>query len=441
MLRSWLLYVVETAVVLCGVTRSADAQAPVQLHEAFPVGARYQAQIRVQLSGTLTLPAEKGKPDPKPLQLTGESSIDYEERVLSLDKDDKVNKTIRVFRRIDFERQLGTTPQKATLRPSVRRIVQVRMNNTEVPFSPDGPLTWGEIDLLRTDVFLPALAGLLPGRAVRVGERWKASVEAVKELTDYETIDEGSLDCRLDRIFTMDQRRQARVSLTGTVRGTNEDGPARQQLDGFFWFDLDGKYLASLTLNGKHTLLNGDGKEMGRVEGRFVLSRQPGGQHRDLSDDALRGLSVEPGPDTTRLLYENEDLKLSFLYPRRWRVSGVQGRQVTLDGADGNGLMLTVEPTERVPTGAQFLAESRAWLEKQKGRILRVAPPRSLQLAPQGLEQFSIEAEMDKQKIVMDYYVLKQATGGATIAARLLPNNLAVVQKEVEAIARSVRLR
>ena len=51
--------------------------------------------------------------------------------------------------------------------------------------------------------------------------------------------------------------------------------------------------------------------------------------------------------------------------------------------------------------------------------------------------RFSSEA----LKVLMDYYVARQATGGATLAARLLPNNLAAVQKEVEAIARSVRLR
>ncbi len=415
---------------------------PTRLRETLPIGARYQVQIRVQLQGTLTMPAEKGKPEPKPLPLTGESSIDYDERVLSLDRDNKVNRTARIVRRIDFERQLGSTPlQKATLRPSVRRIVQVRMNNTEVPFSPDGPLTWGEIDLLRTDVFTPALLGLLPEREVRVGDRWKATLDAVRELTDFEQVEEGGLDCRLERILVVERRRQARVSMTGTVRGTNEDGPARQQLDGFLIFDLDDNYLSALTINGKHTLLNADGKEVGKVEGRFVMTRQPNPRAPELSDEALRGVTLEPNDSNTRLLYENEDLKVSFLHPRRWRVSGVQGRQITLDGADGNGLLLTVDPPKQVPTGEQFLAETRAWLEKQKAKIVRIVPPHRLQAEPLSVERFVIEAEMEGKKFVMDYHIAKQAAGGASIAARLLPNNVTAVQREVEEIARSVRLK
>src|SRR5262249_35263178 len=140
----------------------ARADDPVRLSERFPVGYTYQVRARVQLSGTLTVPGEKGKPAPKPLTMTGESAIDYDERVLSLDRDGRAARTVRVFRRIDFERLLGETTQKITLRPAVRRVVMLRLNNTEVPFSPDGPLTWGEIDLLRTDVFTPALVGMLP---------------------------------------------------------------------------------------------------------------------------------------------------------------------------------------------------------------------------------------------------------------------------------------
>jgi hypothetical protein len=440
MKKTFLPYVALLTCVLSFAQSRGDDT--LRLREPLPIGARYQVQIRVQLQGTLTVPGEKDKPEPKPLPLTGESAIDYDERVLSVDRDGKVNRAVRINRRIDFERQLGPTPQKATLRPTVRRIVQGRLNGSKLAFSPDGPLTWGETDLLRTDVFTPALLGLLPEREVRVGDRWKASLEAIRELTDFEHVDDGGLDCRLERIILVDRRRQARVSLLGTVRGTNEDGQARQQLDGFLTFDLDGGYLAALTINGKHTLLNGDGKEVGKVEGRFVMTRQPNPRAPELSDESLRGITLEPNDSNTRLIYENDDLKVSFLYPRRWRVSGVQGRQVTLDSADGgNGLLMTIDSPQRVPTGDQFLAETRAWLEKQKGKIGRIVPPYRVQAAPLSLERFVIEAEMMGQKFVMDYHIARQAAGGATIAARLQPTNVAAVQREVEEIARSVRLR
>ncbi len=426
--------------VLAVAAGPARAEEAVRLQERLAPDHQYQVRTRVQLSGSLTVPAEKGKPAPRPLSLTGESAIDYDERILTVERG-RVSKTVRAFRRIDLERHLGDTTQKTTLRPSVRRVVLMRLNNAEVPFSPDGPLTWGEIDLLRTDVFTPALAGLLPAGAVRVGDRWKADAVAVQELTDLEHVDEGELECRLESVRTVEGRRQARVLLKGAVRGTNEDGPTRQELEGEYHFDLGSNHLAYLSLRGRHLLLDGDGKEMGKVEGRFHLTRQLIGRSAELSDESLRGVRLEPTAENTRLLYENADLGLSFLHPRRWRLSGVQGQQVTLDSADGSGVLLTVDPPQRVPTGGQLLRESRAWMEKQKARVLRATLPEVVASSPAALEHFAIEAEMGGQRFVMDYYVARQAAGGVSRAARLLPRDAAVLQKEVEDIARSIRLR
>jgi hypothetical protein len=127
-----------------------------------------------------------------------------------------------------------------------------------------------------------------------------------------------------------------------------------------------------------------------------------------------------------------------FLYPRRWHVAGVHGRQVGLDAADGSGILLTLEPPARVPTGDQFLAESRTYLVGQKAKVLRADPPRALQGPPQELAQFALEVDVMGQRVLMDYYVARQARGGATLAARLLPRDLAAVRKEVEGIARSL---
>jgi hypothetical protein len=422
--------------VLCTGTQAADES--VQLRERFAPGYLYHVSSRVELSGTLTLPAEPGKAAPKPLAVTGDSAIEYDERVLALTAAGEVDRTARIYRRMDFNRKVGDRPQQNTLRPAVRRLVVLRHKNQEVPFSPDGPLTWGEIDLVRTDVFTPALAGLFPDRPVRGGERWTAAAVAIQELTDLERIEDGSVACRLEQVTTVEGRRYARVTLSGTVRGVNEDGPNRQQLDGYYFFDLESQHLSYLYLKGISFLLDKEGKEMGRVEGRFTLSRQAQQRCRDLSDEALKGVALEPNADNTLLLYDNPELGVRFLYPRRWHVAGVRGRQVALDEANGNGLLLTLEPPERVPTGAQFFAESRDYLTGQKAKVLRADPPRRLQGAPQEVEQFDLEAEAGGQKVWLDYYVLRQAPGGATLAARLLPNDLVALRKEVERMARSV---
>ena len=157
----------------------------------------------------------------------------------------------------------------------------------------------------------------------------------------------------------------------------------------------------------------------------------------ELDDEALRGVDVVPGADNTLLLYDNADLGVRFLYPRRWKVAGSGGNQVAVDAPDGSGFLLTVEPAGRTPTAAQFMKESTDFLQGQKARVLRVDPPQTVQANPPR-EHFSLEIDMGGQKFVMDYHVSRQALGGVIIAARLLPAARAELQRELEGIARTV---
>lgn len=410
-------------------------QEAVRLQEPLARGHQYRVSSRVEIKGTLSLPPEKDKA-PRTLPVHGTSAIDYWERVLA-DGGSKVEKTVRYYQRMDFERKIGDEPQQSTLRPEVRRLVLLRNQHKEVPFCPTAPLLWGEIDLVRTDVFTPALAGLLPPRPVRPGEGWSADPDAVRELTDLEKLDDGTLACRLEGVSPVAGRRHARVGFHGKVRGLGEDGPTRHELEGHFLFDLESNHLSYLSMNGTQVLLDPSGKEVGRIQGTFVLTRQPHVTSPELSDASLRGLALEPTEENTLLLYDNPELGVRFLYPRRWRVAGVSGRQVGLDENKGSGLLITVEPTNRAPAGAQFMAEAQAWLRQQKATVYRSEPPRA---AAGGLEQFGFDTELARQRVWLDYYVTRQAAGGATVAARLLPADLPRLRQEVSRIASSIQI-
>ncbi len=407
---------------------------PVRFFEGFGPGYHYQVSCRVNITGTLTLPPEKGQANQ--LALTGSSVIDYDERILT-EKNRVVDKTIRYYRKMDFERKVGEQHQQSTLRPEVRRMVILRHKQFEVPFSPAGPMTWGEIDLVRTDVFTPALAGLLPSQPAKPGERWQANPVAVKELTDLEKIEEGGLTCIFESIATLVGRQQARIGFQGTVRGIGEDGMAKHQLEGHLFFDLVSNHLSYVYVKGTHFLPDKNGQPQGKVEGTFVLTREPIVQPRELADDQIRGLILDPNEDNTLLLYDNPELGVRFLYPRRWRVAGVSGKQIAIDENRGNGLLMTLDSLARIPTGAQFLQETRTWLNQQKAAVYRMENPKPL--AP-GVENFAADVDLAKQRLVLEYYVVRQTQGGATVAARLAPADLVNLRKDVDRIVKSVQI-
>src|SRR5262249_14113432 len=136
-----------------------------------------------------------------------------------------VSKTVRLYKTLDFQRTIAGQKQELSLRPAVRRMVVIRRGHVEVPFSPDGPLMWGEIDAVRVDVFTPALVGLLPDKAVKIGDTWDGADSAAQELTDLEKVEDGKLSCKLERFVTAGKRRLAKVTFTGKIKGVGEDGP------------------------------------------------------------------------------------------------------------------------------------------------------------------------------------------------------------------------
>jgi hypothetical protein len=410
----------------------ARAEDPVPISEKPAAGDEYHVGVRVELAGKLTLP---GGASAESLRLSGQSRIDYDEKLLEVTPAGVPSRTSRIYQDVQFTRTVGARTQQQTLRPAVQRLILIRQAPGGYAFSPGGPLTPGELDLIRTDVFVPALGRLTPGRAVRPGDRWRSDDDAIRELTDLRHLDENLVTCQFDQVTTLQGKPHAQITLKGWARGVNEDGPNRQELDGYFYFDLQARHLTYLYLNGASILLNKDGKATGRVEGRFVLTRRAAAVS-DLSESAL--VSARPGPDNTMVLYE--DTAVRFAYPRSWRIAAVRPGQIALEEVGGNGLLLTLEPLARAPTGPQFQAEVQKWLAGEKCTASQRRPLSPVSLGGARAETFEIETTIDRQPVFLLYYVLRQNPGGITVAARSRPEGAQHLADDVGRIVHSLTL-
>jgi hypothetical protein len=415
---------------------AAQGQEPVQLTESFAKDAQYNVNCQVEITGVLTLPAGKDN-KPTSLKVTGKSAIKYDERILRV-ADRKVDRTVRNYRQLEFERKVGAEEQRSKLRPEVQRLVILRHKQYEVPFCPSGPLTWGEIELVRTDVFAPALAGLFPDKAVRPGDRWKADNMAIQELTDLERIDKADFTCTFEKVTTLLGRRTAHVQFEGKVHGVGEDGNALHELRGACYIDVEANFLTYLYVKGTHHLLDKAGNTTGKIEGTFIMTRTREPQTKELADEALRGLTLEPNADNTLLLFDHPQIGARFTYPRNWRIAGFNEKQIGIDENRGSGLLISLTPAAQTPTGAQFYQETVQFLAKQKAQIVREDRPRS---GPSGWENFAFLADVNKERVMLQYFTTRQGNFGATLTARILPAHAAEVAPDVERIAKSLQLR
>src|SRR5262249_4580010 len=303
--------------------------------------------------------------------------------------------------------------------------------------SPDGPLTWGEIDAVRTDLFVPVLVqGLLPNKEVKPGDDWTVGPGAVADLTEMEKVSEGGLKMKFVSVVTVGGKRMARLALTGTVTGVTEDGPNRQTLDGTLYFDLDAGLLTHFSLDGTHELLDPAGKVGGKVTGRFALPRKPAGPD-DLPYRSLQGVELRPTPENTLLFYNNSDLGIRFVYPRAWRVGAVQGNQVSLEhNRKGGGILITLEPPAKLPTAEQFVVEAKEQVKTLKGTVTGTDGPRR----SGGLDRFALDAQIGGNKVKLAYAILRKEDGGATFAARLPADDSAEMTKDVDRILKDLEV-
>jgi len=427
-------------IILFGFAPVAAAQDAVRLAEKFDPATPYRVDLKVTMTGRLTLPAGKDQPTAE-VAVEGSSTLAYDERPLAPDEP-KTDKLIRAYRGIDIKRTLGDKEQKASIREGVRRLVVLRSEKgKKAPFSPDGPLLWSEIDAVKHDIFTPVLVmGLLPKDEVKPGAKWTASPAAIAELTDLDTIDEGGLAVEFATVVTLNERKLAKLTITGTVRGTNEDGPTRQKLDGTAYFDLAAGRLTYLKLNGVHEMLGRDGKSIGRIDGTFTMTRTASKEVDDLSEAKLTGKELKPTAENSLLLYDNAELGLKFLYPRRWRVGVLQGRQLTLEEPKGGGILLTVESTDRLPTVEKYQDEVKGFLAKQQAKIAPMAAPARTADKPIRIDRFGIDAELKTGKARLEYAVTSGPHGGVMVAARLPAEEAADLKGDLDRILKQLEV-
>jgi hypothetical protein len=411
------------------------------LREEFKEGSSYRVESSVRLHGRLRL-ASPGTKELQEVRFRGESRTCYTERILSPLDNGETLRTVRLYHQVDTHRRRGEDIQETTVRPEVRRLVLLAHRGKRAPFSPDGPLTWGEIDLIHTDLFCPiVLAGLLPQKAVAVGDKWKVTAAAARELTDLETIQEGGLEVELVSPILIQQKQLLRLKLSGTVRGSNGHGQHVHHLDGTIYYDAQWPGITYLSLKGAHYVLDEKGEPSGTIEGYLTLNRSSADPlPAKLSDTALSSLKLQPTPENTLLLFEDRETGLRFLYPRGWRVGMVRKSQVTLDHAQGAGIILTLESASRMPTPQEYHQEVVAFLRQRQAQWQNLHGPHSVEGPPNTLVRFGIRAKWDQREEQLEYAMVHQPEGGVLAAARLSLPQVEALLPEVERIFQSIQV-
>ena len=405
---------------------SADAR---PLREEFTPDRLVRAKVESRLTGRIALP-KSGEDKAEVLPFVGKSTLEYDERPLKPLEDGR-ERLVRQYRAVEFSRTVADQNQSAEVRAAVRRVVVARAPagagaGRKLPFSPDGPLTGSELDVVRIDLFAPAFVpGLLPITPVKVGDRWKMAPAALADLTDYTTLGANDVQVEWAAVVTVGGARLAKLTFAGKVEGATDDGPGRQAISGTAYFDLDKNMLTYFKLSGQNQLFGPGGVVAGDLRGTFTLTRSVGTDETGLDALTLDKLELRPTPENTRLLHS--DAGVSFTHPRNWRVKSSDDSRVVLEEQSGDAaLSLTSFPAGKLPTAAAYLAEVLAAAPKNGWAVVRQSPPEPVAGVGAGLDRFALDVTVNTTPQRLIYYVRTTPGGqGTTVAIRVKPGSAA----------------
>ena len=416
----------------CFVTadNSAFGQQKITLREKYQEGELYLVEASTEQSGVMDTVPDARQPNlPKRLSKTGKAKSQYLEKVLTVDVDQLANKTIRKYLVLEAEQKIDNVSTQAKLRPQLQHVVLDRQGSQAVTFSPDGPLLLGELEQARTDIFLPRLAGLLPKQDVVQGNSWKATNEAVQELTDLQKVDSGSLNCVFSQMETGDI---ALIKFDGQVTGATPMGSNQQTIQGSYRFDLKAQRVISLKFEVTSILMDRDRKRVGDISAIYQMTRKPA----PTQTLATTGMTLEASEENTLLLVQEPRVGLEMVHSRRWVPRPVNDKSWIIDGPSGSGLTIQFEAASIIPQAEAVRKQIEATLGKTAQNLKPLPDPTGWT----DVQRLSWTGSQNSKEYVFEYFLWKQGSKGAIIAGRYFAPEAALAQKDVERMIKGLRV-
>jgi hypothetical protein len=305
-----------SVVVLLGVAQAGWTQT-YPLAEVVKAGDCVRIHLDMNLTGEIRV-SRDGKV--YPLKLTATATHDFPERILSVGSAGLPEKTARYYESAKATITAGRDVSERKLRAERRLVVSQRYKDQPLVYCPDGPFTREELELTSEHFDTLALTGLLPGKAVAIGESWKVSNVIAQALCNFEGLTEQDLVCKLEEA----KDNLARVSVKGSASGIDLGAMVKVTIDGGYQFDLGAKRLTALAWKQKDEREQGPASPATAVENTTILKRTAIEEPESLNPVKLVSIPEDatPAPPVVRLLHRDPKDRFDLVYAREWQTVG-----------------------------------------------------------------------------------------------------------------------
>lgn len=362
-----------------------------------------------------------------PLKLAVLANLQYDERSLSVPVlPEAPLRSVRCYDRALAAIQVDQEETHPTLRDD-RRLVAVDIRGGKATlYSPAGPLSHDELDLVDLQANTLLLDRLLPADRVAVGAKWGHADDLLAMLLGLDAVSTN----RVESSLTSVRDSVALVELGGEVQGAASGVSTEIKLRGKYQFDLALKRITwfGVLIQEKRSIGHvGPGLD---IVARLQLKIAPIDESPQLTDKALADLPLEMSEGSTWLSYVSPQGGWQLLNERRWFVTRDEPEAVILRLLDRGEFIAqcNITPAPRVEPGrlstlSKFQADIQSGLGAAFGRFSSARQS----VNELGYRVFRVVAEGSASEVPVQwtYYLLADQAGRQLVAVFIVEGELA----------------
>jgi hypothetical protein len=406
------------------LARAAAAQ-PYALTETLKPGDCFRVHLDMNLSGELRV-TKDGKQIPLPLRAT--AAHDFPERILIVGKNNLAQKAARSYETARAAITVDGERSERSLRAERQLMVIQREKDQALAYCPAGPLTREELELTGEHFDTLALTGLLPGKAVNVGDTWKISSAAAQALCNLEGLTSQDLVCKLESV----QGQVAEISVRGTVNGIETGSLSKLTIQATCRYDLEAHHLVGVEWKQKDERGQGPASPASVVESTTTLKRTAIELPDGLNDVALVSVpeKFEVSPPLLQLSYHDPKGRFDLVYDRKWLSVSQAGDHLVFRLMDDGEFVAQATLTPWTPAEAgkhlspeefgEAMAATPGWEQEQvleEGELRLENNYWGYRIAATG--------KMDGLNVVQNFYILAAPSGAQAVVVFTMTQALA----------------
>ncbi|MBM4089441.1 MAG: hypothetical protein FJ276_08430 [Planctomycetes bacterium] len=269
-------------------------------------------RARLELQGSLLTESAEGQ---KTIPVHVDGQFIYDEKLLEVSKDQPIH-GVRHYQLAKAKITYRDGSLESALREERRIVAASVSRGVQTLFSPLGPLSHGELELIDLPASSTLIGGWLPTKAVSVGEVWHLDGQVLATLLGLDAVNQSDLQCKLDRI----EGQLAVVHAQGNVSGAVGGVASQMRVAAKFNVDLDRKTISWFAMSVQEKRSVGKARPGMDVTVRIQLALSPLAGSPYLDDGVLGDLTLTPDDGATMLEFVSEAGGFEVLLNRNWHV-------------------------------------------------------------------------------------------------------------------------